>query len=81
MDFQLSQEQILLQDTARKFAQNELLELAKQVEIDDEPPGIEIRQRFAELGFLGANVDTRYGGAGMSTLTPYWYLKNWPRPP
>ncbi len=68
MDFQLSQEQILLQDTARKFAQNELLELAKQVEIDDEPPGIEIRQRFAELGFLGANVDTRYGGAGMSHL-------------
>jgi len=68
LDFQLSQEQILLQDTARKFAQNELLELAKQVEIDDEPPGIEIRQRFAELGFLGANVDTRYGGAGMSHL-------------
>lgn len=68
MDFQLSQEQNLLQDTARKFAQNELVELARQVEIDDEPPGIELRKKFAELGFLGANIETQYGGAGMSHL-------------
>jgi len=68
LDFQLSQEQKLLQDTARKFAQKELVELAAQVEIEDEPPGIEIRKQYAALGFLGANIESKYGGAGMSHL-------------
>lgn len=68
MDFQLTHEQLLLQETARKFAQSELLELARQVEESDEPPGIELRKRFAEMGFLGANLPEQYGGAGMSHL-------------
>jgi len=68
MDFQLTHEQQLLQETARKFAQSELLELARQVEESDEPPGIELRKRFAEMGFLGANLPEQYGGAGMSHL-------------
>lgn len=68
MDFQLTHEQQLLQETARKFAQAELVELARQVEEHDEPPGIELRKRFAEMGFLGANLPEQYGGAGMSHL-------------
>jgi len=68
MDFQLTHEQQLLQETARKFARSELLELARQVEESDEPPGIELRKRFAEMGFLGANLPEQYGGAGMSHL-------------
>lgn len=66
MDFQLSQEQKLLQETARKFARNELPGLAREIEASDEPPGIALRRRFAELGFLGANLPTAYGGAGLS---------------
>ncbi|MBT8145795.1 MAG: acyl-CoA dehydrogenase family protein [Gammaproteobacteria bacterium] len=68
MDFQLTHEQQLLQETARKFAQTELVELAGQVEESDEPPGIELRRRFAEMGFLGANLPEEFGGAGMSHL-------------
>jgi alkylation response protein AidB-like acyl-CoA dehydrogenase len=68
MDFQLSHEQQLLQETARKFAQSELVDLARQVEENDEPPGIELRRQFAEMGFLGANLPEEYGGAGMSHL-------------
>ena len=68
MDFQLTHEQQLLQETARKFAQSELVELARQIEERDEPPGIELRKRFAEMGFLGANLPEQYGGAGMSHL-------------
>ena len=68
MDFQLTHEQQLLQETARKFAQSELVKLARQVEESDEPPGIELRKRFAEMGFLGANLPEQYGGAGMSHL-------------
>lgn len=68
MDFQLNHEQQLLRDTARRFARSELTELARQVEQSDEPPGIELRQRFARMGYLGANLSTQYGGAGMSHL-------------
>jgi len=66
LDFQLSTEQKLLQETARKFAEKELPDIAKEVERSDEPPGVSVRKRFAELGFLGANLDPEYGGAGMS---------------
>lgn len=68
MDFTLTEAQKLLQDTASKFAHNELVEIAAQIELTDEPPSLEVRKRFAELGFLGANIETKYGGAGMSHL-------------
>ena len=68
MDFQLNEQQQQLQDTARRFAAKELVALARQVETSDEPPGPELRRRYAELGFLGANLEPRYGGAGMSHL-------------
>jgi alkylation response protein AidB-like acyl-CoA dehydrogenase len=68
MDFTLSDEQTALQESVRQFARNELPEIARQIEESDEPPGIELRKRFAELGYLGVNLDSRYGGAGMSHL-------------
>lgn len=68
MDFTLSQQQQDLQQSVRKFAQQELPAIARQVEESDEPPGIELRQRYAELGYLGVNLDEKYGGAGMSHL-------------
>lgn len=66
MDFTLNDEQRALQETVRRFAQNELPEIAKQIERDDEAPGLEVRKRFAELGLLGVNLPTEYGGGGMS---------------
>lgn len=68
MDFTLSKEQMALQQTVRKFAQQELPEIAQQIELSDEPPDITLRRRFAELGYLGVNLDEQYGGAGMSHL-------------
>jgi len=68
MDFTLSEQQIALQQSVRKFAQQELPAIAKQIEESDEPPGIELRKRYAELGYLGVNLDEKYGGAGMSHL-------------
>lgn len=68
MDFTLSDEQLALQQSVRQFAQRELPEIARQVEESDEPPGIELRKRYAELGYLGVNLGTEYGGAGMSHL-------------
>ena len=66
MEFTLTEEQRALQDMVRRFAQTELVEVARQVERDDEPPGPKILARYAELGLLGANLPAEYGGGGMS---------------
>ena len=68
MDFSLSEAQIALQQSVRKFAQQELPAIAREIEESDAPPGIELRKRYAELGYLGVNLDEKYGGAGMSHL-------------
>lgn len=68
MDFSLSAEQRALQDSVRQFAQRELPEIAREIELSDEPPGMELRRRYAELGYLGINLDPRFGGGGMSHL-------------
>ncbi len=68
MDFRLSAEQLALQESVRRFARRELPEVAAEIERSDEPPGIELRRRFAELGYLGVNLGKQYGGAGLSHL-------------
>jgi alkylation response protein AidB-like acyl-CoA dehydrogenase len=65
MDFSLTAEQQLLQDTARRFAEEELREHACLMEETNVPPSLALRKRFAEMGFLGINLPTEYGGAGL----------------
>ncbi len=68
MDFTLSPEQQALQESVRKFAQQELPDIAREIEETDEPASLELRHRFAELGYLGVNLPTEYGGGGLSHL-------------
>ena len=68
MDFNLSEEQKELQNSVRKFAKNELIDIARQIEETDEPPSIEIRKKYAELGYLGINLSEHYGGSGGTHL-------------
>ncbi|MDG2421514.1 MAG: acyl-CoA dehydrogenase family protein [Gammaproteobacteria bacterium] len=68
MNFNLSEEQKELQNSARKFAQNELIEIAEQIEKTDEPPSIAVRKKYAELGYLGININESYGGSGGTHL-------------
>jgi len=68
MDFQLSEEQRELQDTARKFARAELTALAREMEEKDEPLPDTMRKRYAEMGFLGINLPTEFGGLGLGHL-------------
>jgi len=68
MNFELSEEHLLIQQAARDFAQNELL--PGVIERDDKmytPP--EIYRAMSELGFMGMMTDTRYGGGGMDTIS------------
>ena len=68
MEFELSQEQRALQETARRFSEAELPDVAKLMEKNNEPVGSEIIRRFAEMGFLGVNLPEAYGGAGAKHL-------------
>ena len=68
MDFSLSDEQRALQESVRQFAQKELPAIAREIEESDEPPSMDVRKRFAELGYLGVNLSSEYGGAGSSHL-------------
>ena len=65
MDFSLSTEQQMLQETARRFAQTELPAHATEIEKNDVPPNLALRKRFAEMGFMGINLPSDCGGAGL----------------
>jgi len=68
MDFSLTDEQKALQDTARRFAREELADLARELEERAEPVPDAVRARLAEMGFLGINVGDALGGLGLGNL-------------
>jgi alkylation response protein AidB-like acyl-CoA dehydrogenase len=68
MDFSLSEEQRALQETARRFVRNELVDVAREMEEKDEPVPDDVRRRMGEMGFLGINVQEKYGGVGLGNL-------------
>lgn len=79
MDFSLTAEQQQIQDTARKFAHDELRPLVKLVEESNEPPSKELLHRFAEMGFLGINLDPKFGGHGLGDLDALLVLEEFAR--
>ena len=68
MDFTLSDEQKLFQETARRFARQELPGLARELEERDASVGDDWMRRYAEMGFFGINLPQAYGGQGMGHL-------------
>src|SRR5690606_12832304 len=68
MDFQLAEEQLMIQQAARDFAQNELLPGVIERDEKQEFPAEQIK-KMGELGFLGMMVDPKYGGGGMDTIS------------
>jgi butyryl-CoA dehydrogenase len=68
VDFRLTDEQRELQATARRYARERLAPLAAEIERSGEPPSRELVSEYAQMGFLGINVDARYGGLGLGNL-------------
>jgi len=63
MHIELTEEQKLIQDTARDFAKAELEPIAAQLDqSDDRTPMLANLRKLAELGFMGLNVKEQYGG-------------------
>ena len=68
MNFSLTEEQRTLQDTVRRFAERELIDVARECEERDESPSPGILKKFADMGLLGVNITKDLGGVGMSHL-------------
>src|SRR5215831_3678708 len=67
MDLELTEEQRLLQKTAREFALAEVLPVAAENDREHRYPEALVK-KMAQLGFLGMAVDEEHGGAGTDTL-------------
>jgi butyryl-CoA dehydrogenase len=68
MNFDLTEEQQLVQQTARDFAKREIEPKAAELDKTARWP-TEIVARMAELGFLGMAIPTEYGGAGLDNVS------------
>jgi alkylation response protein AidB-like acyl-CoA dehydrogenase len=68
MQFQLTEEHIMIQKAARDFAQNECLPGVIERDEHQKFPREQVL-KLAELGFMGMMVSPDYGGAGMDTIS------------
>ena len=68
MNFQLTEEHLMIQKAARDFTRNELLPGVIERDEKQKFPKEEIK-KLAELGFLGMMVAPEYGGSGLDTIS------------
>ncbi len=68
MYFDLTEEQLMIRQAARDFAQNVLKPGVIERDEHQKFPAEQVRQ-LGELGFLGMMVDPKYGGGGMDSVS------------
>jgi len=68
MQLKLTEEQELIQATAREFAQGEIRPIAAEIDRDCRFPH-ETVKKMGELGLMGIAVPERWGGAGADTVS------------
>ena len=68
MQFQLTEEQLMIQQAARDFAVNECLPGVIERDEHQKFPKQQI-EKLADLGFMGMMVKQEYGGSGMDTVS------------
>ena len=68
MDFDLTDEQRLIKDTAREFADREIV-LQSRENARNHHFDLEMVKQIADQGYLGAIVPPEYGGAGLDYLS------------
>jgi len=68
MNFEFSEEQTMIQQSARDYAQRELIKDVLERDAKAEFPAHHVKA-LGELGFLGMLVDVKYDGGGMDTIS------------
>ncbi len=67
MDFTIPEELKIMTDTIRKFVQQELEPISREVEDTDEIPE-PVVQQMRDLGLFGLSIPPEYGGLGLGAL-------------
>jgi short-chain 2-methylacyl-CoA dehydrogenase len=68
MNFDLTEEQQLIRETVRDFAEREIKPVAK--ELDEKAEfSFDLTKKIGELGLFGMNIPEQYGGQGLDTLS------------
>jgi acyl-CoA dehydrogenase len=67
MDFGLSEEQQQIRDEITRFAENEIVPVAEEYDVEEKYPH-EVVDKASEMGLTGAYIPMEYGGAGYSIL-------------
>ena len=68
MNFDFTETQLMIRDTARQFAQDELAPTAEERDEKEIFP-YEAIKKLGELGFMGMMVPEQYGGAGLDMVS------------
>jgi len=68
MDFDLNEEQQIVRDTAREFAEKVIKPAAADIDKNHMFPA-EIVKKLGEMGFMGVAIPEKYGGAAMDYVT------------
>ena len=68
MNFELTEEQLMIQQAARDYAQRELIKDVIERDNKAEFPTQHVKN-LAELGFMGIMTDPKYDGSGMDTVS------------
>lgn len=67
-DFGLNEEQKLLRQNVREFAEKEILPIAQELD-ETETFSVELTKKMGQMGLFGIVVPQEYGGAGMDYLS------------
>lgn len=68
MDFELSEEHVMIRNTVRDFAQNEIAPVARDNNREERFP-IELVKKMGDAGLMGLNMPTEYGGGGADYIS------------
>ena len=65
---QLTENQLMIQDVARRFAAEQIQPIAHEIDMEGRYPE-QTMKALGEIGFLGCTVPEQYGGAGLDMLS------------
>lgn len=68
MDFTLTDEQKMIRQTCRQFAEEEIKPLAQKLD-EEEQFSLDLTKRMGELGLFGIYLPEKYGGGGLDILS------------
>ncbi len=68
MNFELTEEQQMIRDTVRDFAEREIRPVAKELDEKGEF-SVELTRKMGELGLFGMYLPEKYGGQGLDTVS------------